>query len=293
MRTLSFLGAGVVLIVVACGGSKGGSLGPGGGSALCGVNGTDQCHGGQTCSATLGCVDCITSSDCSQPAPLCDTTSGQCVACNGNGDCGAAAPSCWPGDHQCHAACATNGDCPHGTPICDASSGGVCVQCNASSDCAGTQDPICDTTSGTCVACGVNSDCPATAPRCFAPAGQCVECLSNADCGAARPICDSHDFTCRPGCTSNSDCGGGGGGGGGGDAPLCDTTTSTCVQCLGNADCANDPGKICADDGTCVVCQASSDCPSAAPICHADQCVECFGKNGCAAGQTCVAGTCQ
>jgi Cys-rich repeat protein len=65
------------------------------------------------------------------------------------------------------------------------------------------------------------------------------------------------------------------------------------VQCLSNADCASHTGKLCGPDGTCAVCLANTDCPMATPICHGDQCVQCFRDRDCAdAGQTCQNGVC-
>jgi len=209
--------------VVACGGSNGSIGGPGPGSALCGVNGTDHCGGGQECDATLGCVDCETNSNCPQAAPFCVAGLGQCGTCLQNNDCPASAPACWPSDHDCHVACPAGGGCPKNAPTCDTSSGiGVCVGCSSAAPCG--NNSICDAATAQCVECAVNSDCPADHPRCLVAEGQCVQCLNNSDCGTASPICDPGQFQCRPGCTSSATCSG--------DVPLCDTTSSSCVQCL-------------------------------------------------------------
>jgi Cys-rich repeat protein len=40
------------------------------------------------------------------------------------------------------------------------------------------------------------------------------------------------------------------------------------------------------------VCLQNSDCPAPTPICHADQCVQCFKAKDCPAGQVCLAGAC-
>ena len=66
-------------LIVACGSSSdtgtdvgaGADGGPGGGSAVCGVNGSNQCRQGQSCDATLGCVDCTADSQCPATAPRC------------------------------------------------------------------------------------------------------------------------------------------------------------------------------------------------------------------------------
>jgi hypothetical protein len=50
-------------------------------------------------------------------------------------------------------------------------------------------------------------------------------------------------------------------------------TTSSCVECLSNVDCAAQPGKLCSRAGRCVACLQNSDCPLAsAPVCLAGAC---------------------
>ena len=270
--------------VVACGGSNGSVGGPGPGSALCGVNGTDHCGGGQQCDATLGCVDCEASPDCPQSAPFCVPGLGQCGTCLLDSDCPASAPACWPGDHACHVACPAGGGCPKNAQTWDTSSGiGVCVGCSSTAPCGG--NGICDAVTAQCVECTVNTDCPADHPRCLVAEGQCVQCLNNSDCGTASPICDPGQFQCRPGCTSSATCSG--------DVPLCDTTSSSCVQCLANTDCSAQPGKLCDSGGQCVVCLSNTDCPAATPICHAGACAQCAHSHDCPKGQSCNNGVCQ
>ncbi len=52
----------LVCLALACGANGNTTTtttgGPGGGSAVCGVNGTNQCDMNQQCSPTLGCVEC-------------------------------------------------------------------------------------------------------------------------------------------------------------------------------------------------------------------------------------------
>src|SRR6185312_5633627 len=103
MKTGLAFGA-VLAIVISCGGGSG----PGNGSALCGINGTDTCRKGELCNDTLGCVQCNVDPDCPATDPRC--VEGRCEACASNADCGAALPACW-GDHQCHAACTANANC--------------------------------------------------------------------------------------------------------------------------------------------------------------------------------------
>jgi hypothetical protein len=256
-RFWSMAVAAVVAALIACGGSKG----PGIGSSLCGINGSNQCRAGQQCDPALGCVECVTSASCAPPTPICILGLGQCGACVHNTDCTAAAPSCWPGDHACHAACMANADCPGGAQICDTSSGvGVCVGCRSSADCV-DGNPLCDLVSQ-----------------------RCVECLSNADCGIAQPICEPRNFTCRAGCTSNAQCSG--------SRPVCNPVGTHCVQCLSNADCAALPGKFCGQDASCVACLSNADCPQAAPNCHGGACVQCFRPKDCPTGQACDNGVC-
>ena len=178
-KTFAF--ASVVFVIIACGGSNGG---PGGGSAVCGINGSNQCGGQQPfCDSTLGCVECRGDTDCPASDPRC--ISGRCRACASNSDCGAAAPACWA-DHQCHASC-TPTSCPQETPICDTGTGD-CLGCKSNADCAGNQNgTICDTQIARCVECMSNGDCPVSAPRCFLGDHSCVQCLSNSDCGSTAP----------------------------------------------------------------------------------------------------------
>src|SRR5450432_3647353 len=121
-RISSVIGVGIAL---ACGGANGG---PGGGSALCGPNGSNTCDQGRLCDSTLGCVDCETNSDCPASAPKCVV--GSCVDCASNGDCPAATPACWS-DNHCHGKCAT-GTCPNGMTC---TGDGACVGCLANKDC--------------------------------------------------------------------------------------------------------------------------------------------------------------
>ncbi|HSQ62371.1 MAG TPA: hypothetical protein VLM85_04130, partial [Polyangiaceae bacterium] len=72
-------GAAAVALVIACGGTNG----PGGGSALCGPNGTNACKQGLTCDPTYGCVQCVGDGNCPASAPRC--LLGDCVACATNG----------------------------------------------------------------------------------------------------------------------------------------------------------------------------------------------------------------
>ncbi len=195
----AFAFASVVFVAIACGGGANG--GPGGGSAVCGASGANQCGTGQFCDSSLGCVQCRGDSDC--PPSNAHCIEGACQSCASNSDCVAAAPSCWA-DHQCHAAC-TPTTCSNGLPVCDTSNGD-CYECKSNQDCAGKQNAtICDPNLALCVECESSGDCPVDAPRCFAGDRTCVQCLANGDCPAAQPLCDPQDFRCTV-CLVDADC---------------------------------------------------------------------------------------
>ncbi len=261
-------------VVIACGGSNNG--GPGNGSAICGVNGTDACRTGRICNTDLGCVECNVDPDCPATDPRC--IEGRCEACASNADCGAAMPACW-GDHRCHAACTSAASCQQqqNLPICDLGTG-ACIGCKSNQDCTGTQHPLCDTVTEQCVDCLANTDCGAASPRCFLGDHTCVDCLSNADCGTAQPICDPQDFACRTGCTDNAGCSG--------TTPLCNTTDSQCVACLQNSDCPTADPVCNTDRGRCAICLVNTDCKDLTkPICDTQQdqavCVQCVHNSDC------------
>jgi hypothetical protein len=269
---------------IACSGSNGNGLG--GGSALCGVNGSTQCPGNEQCSAALGCVECISDSDCAEPNPVCILGTGQCGACSpgtsSNNGCPMSAPSCWPGDAQCHMACMVDSDCPNDLPICEAASG-ACVGCTMSSQCSGMTS-VCNTTTQNCVECATKADCPTADPLCQPAKSTCVQCLSNSDCGVAKPICQPGRYVCVVGCTTDAQCSGA--------TPVCNTTTAGCVECGVNADCASQTGKFCDPDGSCVGCLANSDCSGSTPICSSESCVQCAKSSDCTANQICLGGNC-
>jgi len=274
-------GLAVAMAIWACGGgtSSGngflgfvGDAGPGGGSALCGPNGTNACPATKQCDVTLGCVDCVTDSQCPAAARFC--LQGSCVACESNTDCGTGTtPACFPGTHTCHAACTTNAQCTgRAATICDTAAG-VCVGCNTATDCPAAAK-VCGATTETCVECAGNSDCPAAAPRCLASNGTCVECVGNSDCGTSAPVCSPETFMCRAGCTADSQCAAA--------APHCDTATSTCVQCTADANCAGTATPFCSTGpalgggggmaGRCVQCDTDTQCSGATPRCVAGIC---------------------
>jgi Cys-rich repeat protein len=259
-----------LVVIFACSSSKG----PGNGSAICGINGADNCRMGEICSNTLGCVQCGADSDCPATDPRC--IEGRCELCATNADCPATMPACWA-DHRCHAACTTSADCTQGgLTLCDTSTGD-CIGCKTNADCTGTQHPLCDTTAERCVDCLENKDCGAAAPRCFLGDHTCVECLANSDCGTGQ-ICQPGEFTCHAGCTSNSNCSGA--------TPLCNTVDSQCVQCLANSDCPTTAPLCNTDRGRCSVCLVNTDCKDPTkPICDnqgdVSACVQCVENRDC------------
>lgn len=83
-------------------------------------------------------------------------------------------------------------------------------------------------------------------------------------------------------CSSNSDC------------PLdfvCNTNTSTCVECLLNDDCANNVNRKFCDmnSGICAICVLDSHCPAEAPNCSNNQCFECIEDADCGESEVCSA----
>ena len=74
---------------------------------------------------------------------------------------------------------------------------------------------------------------------------------------------------------------------------MCNTTESACVECVGNGDCATQPGKLCGTDGACVSCLADTDCPSSTPVCNAGSCVQCLRTKDCPSGQLCILDVCR
>src|SRR5207253_5446339 len=85
----------VALAPVACSGS-----GPPAGldSGKCGDGGT--CPGNLHCNPALGCVACITGSDCPTATPVC-SSAGACVQCQVSSQCSGSTPVCSPSAHVC------------------------------------------------------------------------------------------------------------------------------------------------------------------------------------------------
>lgn len=185
-------------------------------SALCGVNGRDDCGVFARCDRTLGCVECASDGDC--PATEARCLRGTCVGCRTEADCSDPnARSCWATDRECHAPC--TGVCPAGA-TCVA---GACVGCAADTDCP---SGACLAEEKRCVECTRDETCPSSKPRCRLLTGACVACTANEDCGLSAPICDPGTFTCRQGCTSSAQCDSG---------QTCDAKRAVCVTAVVDA----------------------------------------------------------
>ena len=241
------------------------------------------------------CVTCATNADCTDPSkPVCDTSvaGGQCVVCTGSnvGACAATGQICDAANNRC-ITCASDNDCTDpATPVCDtAVDGGSCVQCDAtnSSHCA-APSKICNTdgsagqTPDTCVVCRNDADCGGLHCDTTVPGGQCT-CSSSTDCQTytpTTPTCDLANHTCVL-CDANVACTDP-------TKPQCDIPQGqiggSCVECLGNADCAgNASGSLC-------------DTQATSPT--ANTCVQCVNGGSCSYTQDCVpvgdpARTCQ
>ena len=164
--------------------------------------------------------------------------------------------------------------------------------------------------------CGNDSDCQRLIPNAVNPGqgdhingGVCLAklnysalrycgCLADTQCvsdgvAANNPVkCDLLTRSCIRGiCLANSDCAGNANG-----TTLCNTTTSRCVQCTTDANCAgNDNETRCnTTTGRCVGCTVNSQCTQAnRPICNNNRCVQCLTGADCVGGQVCsIANTC-
>lgn len=71
-------------------------------------------------------------------------------------------------------------------------------------------------------------------------------------------------------------------------APYCDVTTSTCIECRGDANCTG-AKKFCGPGGACVACVADQNCAKPKPYCDVERfaCVECMSDAPCEAPKVC------
>jgi Cys-rich repeat protein len=150
--------------------------------------------------------------------------------------------------------------------------------CMSNGDCAtSTTGHVC--ASGACVVCAVNADCP-TGQKCDAHTS-CVACLTSADCSAGQRCVAN---ACAQGCDATSACPAG---------TVCDTTTSACVGCLLDTDCAAPTPRCNPTGNACVACLTTPDC-ALGTVCSANACVPgCSATQPCPGGEVCsAAGAC-
>lgn len=105
-------------------------------------------------------------------------------------------------------------------------------------------------------------------------------CIDNLDCRGGE-VC--RDGLCREACSDTDPCSG--------DLPVCDEATSTCVECVVDADCAE---GTCVDNA-CFVdrCTSDLDCPAGLGCdLETGTCGLCATDGDCPGGYTCVAETC-
>ena len=262
----------------------------GGGNNICGECKTNaDCSGGTgTCSMGHCLVPtCTTDADCLAKEggrfPFCDLSvvGGRCIQCETSTDCtNPKTPVCASknsGDPPTCNACSADADCTGnpGGPYCDTVTGS-CVGCLNDAACAGnSQNPVCcdgnvccpcktgattlcdavgqvcDVPGKVCTACTGNPDCPADLPFCVD--GTCRECDTTADCPTTQ-YCTA-DKVCLPGCDSDAQCASLYSG----EREFCELTSHTCVTCLTDPNCTDNPGTICeltdpARKYTCVDC---------------------------------------
>jgi hypothetical protein len=205
--------------------------------------------GGSRCAAGGVCVECLESSDCGAPRPVCDTESGafRCVQCLQDFDCtDTAAPHCdrTIGNDACVASLCANGiqdagetDTDCGGPACGACPDGK--KCSSDTDC-------------------VSKSCQA---HICAPAN-CTDSVKNGsetdvDCGGAACVSAGRKCALGRGCITYSDCLSG----------LC--VNSVCTGkpygagCLSDGECSSAfcVEGVCCDSpcsGTCQACNLGS-----------------------------------
>ena len=97
-------------------------------------------------------------------------------------------------------------------------------------------------------------------------------------CSGAKPICDATSRTCVE-CIGDENCSQ--------PTPLCDTSKNSCIQCKSNTDCRSASASLCSA-GTCSPCSQDTDCSqiSGKGVCNAGTCVQCTGAKYSACGQS-------
>lgn len=174
------------------GGTAGGlpsEAGTSGVAEACGQHGA--CPSGLHC-ADGECRACASDADC---APLglkrCDLTRYRCIECITTSDCSEGF-RCDALGNKCLMACAQRSDCPATAHGCNASRG-VCYECDEDRECARSESgPLCALDGSGCVACRDHDDCGDL--LCDTLTGQCVECRDGLDC--ASGLCEPLEHVC-------------------------------------------------------------------------------------------------
>ena len=259
------------------------------------------------CAPKAGCksdTDCASN----KATPYCDFSSGACRACLVDKHC-ASYQVCNTTTWACvlrPGACVADTDCK-GTPKTPYCLANACVSCRSNSDCPRLNSCV----GGACAYTGCRSDqdCApeATNKYCELVSKKCVVCSKDSHCKATE-VCDASTYTCKlkPSCTTNADCKDP-------SLPVCNTTSKSCVACLGASDCKKDPNSVVAAacvKNVCVGCQASRDCqlgylctngsctegcadkrdcPATKPTCDTTlkKCVECVSDTDCSGSSVC------
>jgi hypothetical protein len=265
------------------------------------------------CRPDVGCVECLTPTDCPPPATSClaATCAGDTCgteATNEGGACGAdkicCGGVCYDGD------CCTVAACDDGNPCTDDTcTGHVCQHPPRDDSLSGvcSDDQVC--CAGACEECCVPADCPATGSVCLA-----ATCDGNA-CGTTpaneRGACGEDGICCDGTCILDADCC---------DSDDCTTDAPYCIanicrQCTEDADCQgvdpNATGLTCVDTACvatgCVTgyhlcagrCASDADANSCGERCEPcpsgsiNGCVRSVeGDYFCAGSSECVGGCC-
>jgi hypothetical protein len=221
------------------------------------------------------CQGCVENADCGPSERCCDRV---CTPTNPDTQCAACGQACDPlrgdtcapvdagGGRDFACVCGAAGlPCDPGgpSPFCI---GGACVACRDDADCGGAG-------AGQCV----DHVCRACDPADSAGCGEqqlCCGLQCQATGPGAEQSCQACGASCEPGSTNTCAfrlCACGDGPPCSGATPVCDDALGVCIECLADADCANDP-----DGGQCVerVCRPCD--PN--------------GHEGCAGGELCCAG---
>jgi len=85
-------------------------------------------------------------------------------------------------------------------------------------------------------------------------------CTPDAGCGGASPVCDTSNSTCVQ-CLKSDDCHSADAAA---NALVCDAVAKKCVACLHNSDCTNPYSPVC-DNQICRACYADPDCTGVGP----------------------------